>query len=422
MDWYYLLIFSIGGALVLLTIVSIIFSLVLPVLDKWNKRYLVTHFSLQLLCMLACFIDALVYGNPEMVILERIDVFFEFLLLVLIVAMPSILLSHYAGEKIKTGLLSELAIVFAMTHIILLIIAQFTDIFYQITPNNEIQRGPLFPLLVAPAVVIMLFDIVGIFVIRKKLLKGYFISFLVYLIPLTIITILHMFFSLELFIILALGLWALTILVLVVKENSKEYLKQQKEIANQRANILMLQMRPHFIYNTMTSIYHLCEQDPHKAKQVTFDFTTYLRKNFAAIASEETIPFVDELEHTRAYLAVEQAQFEDNLFVDFDTPHTLFRVPPLTLQPIVENAVKHGMISSNKPIHITIKTRKTDTANKIIVEDDGPGYKKTDNNEPHIALNNLYQRLEMMCNGTIEISSNEMGGTSVEITIPLTDN
>ena len=422
MDWYYLLIFSIGGALVLLTIVSIVFSLVLPVLDKWNKRYLVTHFSLQLLCMVACFIDAIIYNNPEMVILERIDVFFEFLLLVLIVAMPSILLSHYAGEKIKTGLLSELAIVFAMTHIILLIIAQFTDIFYQITPNNEIQRGPLFPLLVAPAVVIMLFDIVGIFVIRKKLLKGYFISFLVYLIPLTIITILHMFFSLELFIILALGLWALTILVLVVKENSKEYLKQQKEIANQRANILMLQMRPHFIYNTMTSIYHLCEQDPHKAKQVTFDFTTYLRKNFAAIASDETISFVDELEHTRAYLAVEQAQFEDNLFVDFDTPHTLFRVPPLTLQPIVENAVKHGMISSNKPIHITIKTRKTDTANKIIVEDDGPGYKKTDNNEPHIALNNLYQRLEMMCNGTIEISSNKMGGTSVEIIIPLTDN
>ncbi len=419
MDWYYLLIFSIGGALVLLTIVSIIFSLVLPVLDKWNKRYLVTHFSLQLLCMVVCFTDAIIYSNSEMVVLERIDVFFEFLLLVLIVAMPSILLSHYAGEKIKTGLLSELAIVFAITHIVLLIIAQFTDVFYQITPNNEIQRGPLFPLLLFPIVVIMLFDIVGIFVIRKKLLKGYFISFLVYLFPLTVVTILHMFFSLDLLIVIVLGLWALTILVLMVKESTKKYLKQQKEIANQRANILMLQMRPHFIYNTMTSIYHLCELDPLKAKQVTFDFTTYLRKNFAAIASDETISFVDELEHTRAYLAVEQAQFEDNLFVDFDTPHTLFRVPPLTLQPIVENAVKHGMISSNKPIHITIKTRQTDTANEIIVEDDGPGYKKTDNNEPHIALNNLYQRLEMMCKGTLDISSNSEGGTLVKITIPL---
>jgi sensor histidine kinase YesM len=59
------------------------------------------------------------------------------------------------------------------------------------------------------------------------------------------------------------------------------------------------------------------------------------------------------------------------------------------------------------------------TASEIIVEDDGPGYKKTDNNEPHIALNNLYQRLELMCKGTLDISSNSEGGTSVKITIPL---
>ena len=75
MDWYYIVIFSIGGALILLTIVSIIFSLLFPVLDKWNKRFLVTNFSLQLLCMLACFVDALVYGNPEMIVLEKINVF-----------------------------------------------------------------------------------------------------------------------------------------------------------------------------------------------------------------------------------------------------------------------------------------------------------------------------------------------------------
>lgn len=418
MVWYYNVAFSIGGALMLLIVVSIIFSLLLPVLDKWNKRYLVAHFSLQLLCMITCFIDAAVYGNAKYVMLERINVFFEFFFLILIVVMPSILLTHYTGEKIQTGLLSKLAIVFAITNIVLLIIGQFTDIFYQITPENKLIRGPLFSLLVSPTIVIMLLNIIGIFFIRKKLLKGYFVSFLIYLFPLTTVTILHMFFSLEIFIVLTLGLWALTILVLIVKESAKEYLNQQKEIANQRANILVLQMRPHFIYNTMTSIYHLCELDPPKAKQVTFDFTTYLRKNFAAMASDETIAFIDELEHTRAYLAVEQAQFEDNLFVNFDTPHTLFRVPPLTLQPIVENAVKHGMISSNKPIHISIKTRKTDSASEIIVEDDGKGFKPSDDNEPHIALNNIRQRLEMMCKGTLEISSRSEGGTSVKITIP----
>ena len=418
MEWYYITVYSIAGAFILLTILGIVFSLVVPIFDKWNKRYLITLFSFQLLCMATCFLDIIIYDNPKMVTLEKINIFLEFLSLISIVVMPSVFLSHYAGEKLKNGLLAKIAIVFGITFIALLIIGQFTDIFYSVTPHNEIKRGPLFPLLISPVLVILLFDIVGVFVIRKRILKAYFIAFLVYLPPLIIAVFLHMFLSLELFIVLAIGLWALTILVLMVKENAKEYFNQQKEIANQNAHILVLQMRPHFIYNTMTSIYYLCEQDPNKAKQVTLDFTTYLRKNFAAIASEETIAITEELEHTHAYLAVEQAQFEDTLFVTFDTPHTLFRIPPLTLQPIVENAVKHGMIASDKPIHITVRTRKTATASEIIVEDDGPGYQPKDDNEPHIALNNIRQRLEMMCKGTLEIYSGDKGGTVVKITIP----
>ncbi|WP_294492173.1 sensor histidine kinase, partial [uncultured Ruminococcus sp.] len=117
---------------------------------------------------------------------------------------------------------------------------------------------------------------------------------------------------------------------------------------------MVLQMRPHFIYNSMMAIYYLCKLDADKAQQVTLDFTTYLRRNFAAIASENTVPFKDELEHTRAYLALEQAQFEDRLFVSFDTKHTMFRVPPLTLQPLVENAVKHGMDPDGDPLSISV--------------------------------------------------------------------
>ena len=418
MEWYYIVVYSIAGAFILLTILGIVFSLVVPIFDKWNKRYLITLFSFQLLCMATCFLDIIIYDNTKMATLEKINIFLEFLSLISIAVMPSVFLSHYAGEKLKNGLLAKIAIVFGITFIALLIIGQFTDIFYSVTPNNEIKRGPLFPLLISPVLVILLFDIVGVFVIRKRILKAYFVAFLVYLPPLITAVFLHMFLSLELFIVLAIGLWALTILVLMVKENAKEYFNQQKEIANQNAHILVLQMRPHFIYNTMTSIYYLCEQDPNKAKQVTLDFTTYLRKNFAAIASEETIAISEELEHTHAYLAVEQAQFEETLFVTFDTPHTLFRIPPLTLQPIVENAVKHGMVASDKPIHITVRTRKTPTASEIIVEDDGPGYQPKDDNEPHIALNNIRQRLEMMCKGTLEIYSGDEGGTVVKITIP----
>lgn len=179
-------------------------------------------------------------------------------------------------------------------------------------------------------------------------------------------------------------------------------------------------MRPHFIYNVMMSIYYLCAQDSRKAQQVTLDFTTYLRKNFTAIASEDTVPFSDELEHTRAYLAVEQVQFEDGLLVAYDTPHTNFRVPPLTLQPIVENSVKHGMAPEYAPLRISIQTRVTDSGSEIVVEDSGPGFASDvpDDSEPHIALTNIRQRLEMMCGGKMTILPRDGGGTIVTVTIP----
>ena len=181
---------------------------------------------------------------------------------------------------------------------------------------------------------------------------------------------------------------------------------------------MVLQMRPHFIYNTLMSIYSLCNQNPQKARQVTMDFTNYLRKNFNAVASDNTIPFPEELEHTIAYLAVEQAQYDELLVVDYDTPFTHFRLPPLTLQPIVENAVKHGLDPDAEPLHISIRTRHTNSGAEIIVEDNGCGFDPAETNESGIALKNIRQRLEMMCGGRMTITPREGGGTVVMITIP----
>ena len=106
------------------------------------------------------------------------------------------------------------------------------------------------------------------------------------------------------------------------------------------------------------------------------------------------------------------------LVVDFDTPFTQFRLPPLTLQPIVENAVKHGFDPDSAPLRISIRTRRTDSGAEITVEDTGPGFDPTDESKPHIALDNIRQRLEMMCHGNMEIAPREGGGTVVKVTIP----
>lgn len=205
--------------------------------------------------------------------------------------------------------------------------------------------------------------------------------------------------------------------LLLLSDLVRRYQEQKEEAARQRTRIAVLQMRPHFIYNTLISIYYLCARDPQKAQQVIRDFSRYLQSNFNAIVEEGTIPFEKELEHTSAYLAVEQARFEGQLSVAFDTPFTAFRLPPLTLQPIVENAVKHGLDPNFEPLHISIVTEYTETGVRITVEDTGPGYDPAEDCEPHATLENIRQRLRSMCGGTLQITPREAGGTRVTIYI-----
>ena len=198
----------------------------------------------------------------------------------------------------------------------------------------------------------------------------------------------------------------------------RSYTEQKDEAARQRARIAVLQMRPHFIHNTLMSIYYLCAQDPEKAQRVIKDFSRYLQSNFTAVAQEGTIPFAKELEHTRAYLAVEQARYEGLLFVEFDTPNTFFRVPALTVQPIVENAIQHGLDPDLGPLYVSVVTEDAPDGVRIIVEDTGPGYAPTDG-APQFALDNIRERLKTLCSGTLEIEPREAGGTKVTVFIPL---
>ena len=198
----------------------------------------------------------------------------------------------------------------------------------------------------------------------------------------------------------------------------RRYLDQKEEAAQERARAAVLQMRPHFIHNTLTSIYYLIAKDSEKARQTTLDFSRYLQNNFEAIAEEGTIPFEKELEHTKAYLAVEQACYEGRVFVEFDTPVTSFNIPPLTLQPIVENAVKHGMDPDSEPLHVSVATRDLERGVQITVEDNGPGFTPPDDEEPHFALDNVCERLKAQCGGTLEIAARETGGARVVVFIP----
>ena len=411
--------YSMCGALLAMMVLGIIVSATTPALDYWNRGYFLAFFSLLFLYVVVIFIDTIIYADSETVKAGKAVVILEYLFFSALTVMPILYLLHSCNESIKSSALLRAGIALWVVFWILMLVGQFTDAFYSIAPDHQYTRGAWFPLLIAPLTAIVLLNIAGVLKRRKQLSKGAFVGTLVYLLPTAALVILYMFAAADFLLPIWMVFCTLFMFIRVLINAVDKDMQQQREIANQRAGVMVLQMRPHFIYNTLMSIYSLCNQDPQKARQVTLDFTNYLRKNFTAVASENTIPFSAELEHTRAYLAVEQAQHEEMLVVDYDTPFVLFRLPPLTLQPIVENAVKHGMDPYSGPLHISIRTLETNAGCEITVENTGASFDPASNNdEPHIALSNIRQRLKMMCGGELNIAPREGGGTVVKVTIP----
>ncbi len=342
----------------------------------------------------------------------------ECLILSLPLPMLTVYLLHCCGENMRRSVLLHTVLCLWAVYFALLVSALFLDGFSYVTSDNQYVRGPLYPILLLPLIGILLSNLMGTMKRREKLSRKVFFSFLIAILPIMVALTVHLFVDVFPLIDISYVLSALVMFGLILSDQIEQNLMHQREIANQCASIMVLQMRPHFIYNTLMSIYSLCNQDPQKARQVTMDFTDYLRRNFNAVASENTIPFSAELEHTRAYLAVEQAQHEEMLLVEYDTPFTRFRLPPLTLQPIVENAVKHGMNPYAGPLHVTIRTCHSGNASVIVVEDNGLGFDVAKIDESHTTLMNIRQRLELMCGGKMEIESRDGIGTIVKVTIP----
>ncbi|MBR1659684.1 MAG: histidine kinase, partial [Oscillospiraceae bacterium] len=369
--------------------------------------------------------DMVLYYSPAPSVTLKPALALESLLLLLPLPMLTVYLLHCCGENIRASMLLRVVLGLWAVCLVLLISLLFTDAVFYILPDRNYSRGPLFPLVLLPIIATALLNLAGAIQRRDRLSRKAFLSFLIALLPMTGALLVHLFVDVTPLIDICNVLSAHSMYSLILSDQmeqdlrrQREITEQQREIANQRASIMVLQMRPHFIYNTLTSIYCLCSQDPKLAQRIVMDFTTYLRKNFTAVASARPIPFSSELEHTRAYLSVEQARFPSSLRVEYDTPHTWFRVPPLTLQPIVENAVKHGRDPCAGLFTISIRTRKTDSGTEIVVADNGRGFSPGDDSDEHIALKNIRQRLALMCGGSLTITANDGGGTVVTITIP----
>lgn len=214
------------------------------------------------------------------------------------------------------------------------------------------------------------------------------------------------------------------ILVNIQIEQESTIKQQERELAEQRIDLMLSQIQLHFLYNTLGTIAYLCKNSPEKAEKATKEFSMFLRGNADSLKKREPIPFEKELGHVKSYLYLEQQRFQKRLTVVYDIRTMDFFVPPLSLQPLVENAIRHGILRKKQGGTVTLRTEKTEEYAVVTIIDDGIGMDKAKtfsnlDDDTHIGVDNVRQRLWTMVNATMEIESSDQG-TVIMIRIPLT--
>ena len=201
-----------------------------------------------------------------------------------------------------------------------------------------------------------------------------------------------------------------------------QFVREHEEalVAGQRMQIMMTQIQPHFLYNTIATIRALCRRDAEKAGDVAEKFGDYLRQNLDSLNIVGLIPFQKELEHTKIYAEIEMVRFE-NFRMEYDIRDDDFLVPPLTVQPLVENAIRHGVRIREEGI-VRVSAWREGNSFEVMVQDNGVGFDIggiDSADSSHIGIRNVRERIETMCGGTLKVESVFGEGTKVTISLPI---
>ena len=212
----------------------------------------------------------------------------------------------------------------------------------------------------------------------------------------------------------------------------------ENQLLQKQISIMLSQIQPHFLYNSLVVIRQLCRIDPKLAEETVVEFSDYLRGNLDSLTISEPISFEQELRHVKTYLAIEKKRLGNKLNIVYNIKAMEFMLPALTLQPIVENAVRYGITKKEGGGTVTITTESDQQSVDqgsldlqsivITVTDDGAGF---DPQQPvslnllqdgrsHVGIENVRSRLAAMCGGSLEIHSKPGEGTTAVIAIPKT--
>ncbi len=204
-------------------------------------------------------------------------------------------------------------------------------------------------------------------------------------------------------------------------ELENEIIKREEEQMRLRFAAMISQIQPHFVYNSLSVIAALCEDDPKLAGEAAITFSDYLRENIDFAGKSKPVSFAVELKHIKTYIWLEQLRFPNKLHIKYDIGCTDFSVPALSVQPLVENAVKHGICKTKAGGTIKLSTFEDTDSYIVTVSDDGAGFdvsQALNDGKQHVGIENARFRIKEMFGGNLYTESKPGEGTTVTIKLP----
>ena len=307
--------------------------------------------------------------------------------------------------------------------VIMSTISQFNHMYYFIDEFNVYHRSELYWISqIFPALGTLLN--IGDVILQRRVYKrrATFFFLLHFLLPFVTIFAQMMFYGLTLT-NMATTLTVMVLYMCVQLEYSKD---MEDELTDSRISVMLSQIQPHFLYNILNTIENLCYKDSEIAAKTVQDFSVYLRNNMDSLKQRELVSFRREIQHTKVYLELEKQRFGERLNVEFNFETDEFNLPVLTIQPLVENAVRHGIVKKQSGGTVTVSTKRLADCIEIVISDNGAGFTpesgKTrvsrNNARTHVGIENVRSRLISQCGGTLKVESTKGIGTECTIVIP----
>ena len=409
-----------------LTICVLVFVLAITArsMEKRARQYFLAFFSL-----LVAYVGSNLLGQfGDGALFQTLTIFFESAFSSVLTLLLTRFLLDQSGERDwQHNRMFLAAAGLELVYLALLVYTQFSATIYYFDAAGLYHRGPYYPVLLVPPVCIMFLNLLLLWNRRRLFSRRERIAFAVYILVPMACMVFQMFFFGIYVIVLGTAISAIFMFVNIQNDQTERYIEKERENARLRTDIMLSQIQPHFLYNSLSVIRELCQSDPAQAEIATVKFSRYLQGNMESLNAEGAVAFEQELKHTEGYLELEKLRFEDKLTVRYDIQCTIFQIPTLTLQPIVENAVRHGVRGNSDGAGcVTVATREYPDRYEITVTDNGPGFDPAvppaEDHSTHIGIQNVRERLARLCGGSLIIASAPGAGTAARILLPKEEN